>query len=184
MGRVSADAGDGGPAVAAQLNGPVGFSLDSGGNLYFADSANNKVRVISKDGTIHTVAGNGVPGSGGDGGAATGAQLNNPTAVLVTPQGELLIAETGGNRVRKVLTDGTIQTLAGNGQRSSRRPADQSHHRRQIGIRRLQPRPDVGELHFETGDWAFPENSRDAGQHFRIGLTGAINVDRAPVRIN
>lgn len=115
VGRATTDAGDGGPATAAQLSSPVGFARDAAGNLYFADSGNNKIRVIGKDGIIRTVAGTGVAGSGGDGAAATSAQLNNPAAVLPTAQGELYIAEYGGNRVRKVLAGGTIQTVAGNG---------------------------------------------------------------------
>ena len=115
VGRATTDAGDGGPATAAQLSSPLGFARDAAGNLYFADSGNNKIRVIGKDGIIRTVAGNGVAGSSGDGAAATSAQLNYPVAVIPTAQGEIYIADYGGNRVRKVLADGTIQTVAGNG---------------------------------------------------------------------
>jgi hypothetical protein len=115
VGRTTTDAGDGGLATAAQLSSPQGFARDTAGNLYFADSGNNKIRAIGKDGVIRTVAGTGVAGSSGDGAAATSAQLNDPVAVVPTAQGEIYIAEFGGNRVRKVLADGTIQTVAGNG---------------------------------------------------------------------
>ena len=115
MGRATTDAGDRGPATAAQLSSPTGFVQDAAGNIYFADSGNNKIRVIGKDGVIRTVAGTGAAGSSGDGAAATSAQLNDPVAVVATAQGEIYIAEYGGNRVRKVLADGTIQSVAGNG---------------------------------------------------------------------
>src|SRR5205085_12467064 len=116
VGRSITDAGDGGPAAAAQLSAPMGFARDLAGNLYFADSGNNKVRVVRKDGTIQDVAGTGVAGSSGDGAAATNAQLNHPVAVIATAQGEIYFAEPGGNRIRKVLTSGIIQTVAGIGQ--------------------------------------------------------------------
>jgi uncharacterized protein (TIGR03437 family) len=115
VGRPTTGLGDGGQATAAQLNAPTDFYQDAAGNLYFADSGNNKVRVIRKDGTIETVAGTGVAGSAGDGGMATAAQLNSPSAVIGNAQGELYIAEYTGNRVREILTDGAIQTVAGMG---------------------------------------------------------------------
>jgi hypothetical protein len=82
IGRSITDAGDGGPAAAAQLYAPQGLAQDAAGNLYVADSGNHKIRVIRKDGTIQTVAGTGVAGSSGDGGPAMSAQLNNPVAVI------------------------------------------------------------------------------------------------------
>src|ERR1017187_6999876 len=110
VGRATTDAGDGGPATAAQLSSPLGFARDAAGNLYFADSGNNKIRVIGKDGIIRTVAGNGVAGSSGDGASATSAQLNYPSAVVPTAQGELYIAEYGGDRGREVLAGGAIRS--------------------------------------------------------------------------
>ena len=115
VGRATTGAGDGGQATAAQLYAPDGFYEDAAGDLYFADFGNNKVRVVRTDGTIQTVAGTGVPGSAGDGGPAATGQLNGPVAVIGNAQGELYIAESYGNRVRKVLADGTIQTVAGKG---------------------------------------------------------------------
>jgi sugar lactone lactonase YvrE len=95
--------GDGGPATAAQLNHPAHLAFDSGGNLYFADSGNNRIRKIAAgSGTITTVAGNGAPGFAGDGGAATSAQLNQPQGVDVDSAGDILIADTLNQRIRRV----------------------------------------------------------------------------------
>ncbi|HEV3201673.1 MAG TPA: SMP-30/gluconolactonase/LRE family protein, partial [Bryobacteraceae bacterium] len=107
--------GDGGPAAKAQIDTPAGMAMDSAGNLYFADPAANRVRKISTDGTITTVAGTGVAGFGGENGPATAAFLNGPMGVAVSPDGHLFIADTGNNRIREVLSDGTIGTFAGNG---------------------------------------------------------------------
>ncbi len=107
--------GDGGPATAAQLNFPIGLAVDSLGNLYIADQANNRIRKVTAFGVITTVAGNGTAGFSGDGGLATSAQLNSPAGVAVTPSGNLYIADRGNNRIRKVTTFGVITTVAGNG---------------------------------------------------------------------
>ncbi len=108
--------GDGGPALNAQFNVPLGLSLDTAKNLYVADSVNNRIRKVSAlDGSISTVAGNGTAGFAGDGASATSAELNNPTAVVVDAAGNVYVADTGNNRVRKVSASGTITTVAGNG---------------------------------------------------------------------
>ncbi|HEV3200414.1 MAG TPA: hypothetical protein VGZ73_21060 [Bryobacteraceae bacterium] len=107
--------GDGGAGPSAQLNSPMGLAVDSSGNLYIADSQNAKIRKVSTSGAISTVAGNGTPGYGGDGAAATGAQLNTPIGVAVDAAGNLFIADFSNNRIRKVSTTGTITTVAGNG---------------------------------------------------------------------
>ena len=116
VGSATTDAGDGGPSLEAQFFGPSGLAKDSGGNLYIADSGNNKIRVVGSNGIVETFAGTGVPGDSGDNGPATAAQLNDPVAVAIGPQGEVYIVEAGGNRVRKVASDGDIVTVAGNGQ--------------------------------------------------------------------
>jgi trimeric autotransporter adhesin len=103
--------GDGGAATAAQLNGPLGVAVDAAGNIYIADTMNNVVRKVS-GGTITTFAGNGSVGSGGDGSAATSAQLNGPQGLALDSAGNLYIADTLNNRVRKV-SNGTISTVAG-----------------------------------------------------------------------
>ncbi len=107
--------GDNGSAARAQVNTPAGMALDAAGNLYFADSANNRVRKISPDGSIVTVAGIGTPGFAGDFGPAPSAALNQPMGVAVDPDGNLYIADTGNNRVRFINANGMIYTVAGNG---------------------------------------------------------------------
>ena len=107
--------GDGGPATAAELNYPYGVAVDTAGNLYIADSGNNRVRKVTTDGVINTVAGNGTKGYSGDGGFATEAQLRGPNGVAIDTAGNLYIADEGSNRIRKVTTDGVINTVAGNG---------------------------------------------------------------------
>ena len=105
--------GDGGPAASAQLNYPNGAAVDSAGNLYIADTNNNRIRKVS-GGIITTVAGNGSPGFSGDGGPAIRASLNQPSGVAVDSAGNLYIADELNSRVRKV-SGGTITTVAGNG---------------------------------------------------------------------
>jgi sugar lactone lactonase YvrE len=102
--------GDNGPATSAALN-PAGIAVDAAGNLYIADS--NRIRKISH-GAITTVAGNGTYGFSGDNGPATSAQLFNPQGVAVDAAGNLYIADTFNNRIRKV-SGGVITTVAGNG---------------------------------------------------------------------
>jgi uncharacterized protein (TIGR03437 family) len=105
--------GDGGPATSAELYGPRGVAVDATGNLFIADK--NRVRKVSASGIITTVAGNGTPGFSGDGGPATSASLNTPNAVVVDAAGNLFIADTANNRIRKVSTSGSITTVAGAG---------------------------------------------------------------------
>jgi len=107
--------GDGGAATAAQLGTYLHVATDATGNLYIADSEDHRVRKVATNGTISTFAGNGTQGFGGDGGAATSAQLNSPVGIAFDGAGNLYIAEQLGQRVRKVATDGTISTFAGNG---------------------------------------------------------------------
>lgn len=112
-------AGDGGPAVEAQLLGPNALALDASGNLYIAETPGHRVRKIEAMGRISTVAGTGVAGSEGDGGPAVEAQLNWPAALAVDAAGNLLIGESRGHRVRKVSLEGTISTIAGTGSKGS-----------------------------------------------------------------
>jgi len=106
-------AGDGGPAVNAELACPHGVAVDASGNLFIADTYNHRVRKIGPDGTISTVAGNGTPGFSGDGGPALKAQLSAPTSLAMDASGNLYVADTGNNRIRRISRDGTISTVAG-----------------------------------------------------------------------
>ena len=106
--------GDGGVATAASLNFPLGVATDIYGNLYIADSGNNRVRRVSPGGMIVTVAGSSMANFAGDGAAATAALLNIPSDVAVDSLGDLFIADSGNNRVRKVDgPTGIIGTIAG-----------------------------------------------------------------------
>ncbi|MGA2434989.1 MAG: BACON domain-containing carbohydrate-binding protein [Bryobacteraceae bacterium] len=105
--------GDGGPATEAQLLQPNGLAVDAAGNLYIADYGNNRVRKVS-NGIITTVAGNGFQGPAGDGGPATQASLGYPMRVAVDGAGNLYIADTTNNCVRKV-SNGIITTVVGYG---------------------------------------------------------------------
>ncbi|WCB93251.1 tail fiber protein [Baekduia alba] len=108
--------GDGSFAAAAQLNGPRGIARLADGSVLVADTGNNRVRKIAVDGTITTVAGSGVAGSAGDTGPALLAQVNAPRDVAVAPDGvTYYIADTAGNRIRRVDASGTITTFAGTG---------------------------------------------------------------------
>lgn len=108
-------AGDGGPALEALLSFPAGLAVDAEGNVYVADAGNACVRMIRSDGSITTIAGTGRPGFSGDGGPAVEAQLNFPSGLAVDADGNLYIADTDNQRVRKVTRDGVISTIAGSG---------------------------------------------------------------------
>ncbi len=107
--------GDGGPAVSAEISEVYQLAVDSAGNLYFADSQNNRIRKVDTAGVISTVAGNGAGGFGGDGGPATAAQLGYPHGVTVDSAGNIYIADSNNQRIRKVDASGNINTLAGSG---------------------------------------------------------------------
>ena len=108
--------GDGGPAVDARLFYPQGVAVDGAGNLFIADSLNERIRKVDSAGVISTVAGTGVFGFGGDGGPAVDARLFSPQGVAVDGAGNLFIADSGNHRIRKVDAAGTITTIAGSGE--------------------------------------------------------------------
>jgi hypothetical protein len=110
-------AGDGGLATAAELDSPMGLAVDATGDLFVADSHNQRVReVAAGSGVITTVAGTGSAGFAGDGGPAKAAVLDLPTALACDAAGNLFVADTGNHRVRKIAAgSGVITTVVGNG---------------------------------------------------------------------
>ena len=112
--------GDGGPAGLAQLNTPTNIAFDAAGNLYIADTVNDRIRKVDKNGIITTVAGNGTVGFSGDGGPATAAELDLANFVWAgmafDTQGNLYLSDTFNARIRKIDPQGIITTIAGTGQ--------------------------------------------------------------------
>jgi sugar lactone lactonase YvrE len=119
--------GDGGPAASANLADPEGVAVDASGNLYIADTGNNRIRKVTGS-IITTVAGNGIAGFSGDAGPAAGASLDTPVAVAVEASGNLFITDANNQRIRVVnmqttaitvagvtIQPGSINTVAGNG---------------------------------------------------------------------
>jgi len=107
--------GDGAAATTAQLNGPWGLAMDPSGNLYVSDYNNYVIRKITPTGTISTFAGSNVPGSAGDGGAATAAQIYRAVGICLDDTGNLYIADSWNHKIRKVSTTGIMSTIAGTG---------------------------------------------------------------------
>jgi len=107
--------GDGGAGYNAALNRPAGVAVDADGNIYFSDTYNSRIRKVDVFDNITTVAGNGSYGYSGDGGRATNANLYYPGGLVLDGSGNLFIADTSNNRIRKVDTNGVITTVAGGG---------------------------------------------------------------------
>lgn len=106
--------GDGGPATSAQLSAPQSLTIDNVGNLYIADTYNHRIRKVDLSGIISTVAGNGTPGYGGDGGLATFAKIS-PVSVAVDALGNIYASDYWNARIRKIDASGIITTFAGTG---------------------------------------------------------------------
>ncbi len=124
----TASCGDGAVATSGQLNTPQGVFLDASGNLFIADTEDNRIRavnmgttavtiagVVIQPGDIATVAGTGTAGYLGDAGPATSAEISNPYGVFVDSAENIFIADTGNDVIREVSSSGTISTVAGNG---------------------------------------------------------------------
>ena len=108
--------GEGVKALESTFAFPCDVRLDSKGNIFVADLENNRIRKITRDGLVTTVAGTGVPGYSGDGGPAIKAELNAPWGILIDKEDNLLIADSNNDVIRKVGSDGIIHTIAGNGE--------------------------------------------------------------------
>jgi uncharacterized protein (TIGR03437 family) len=106
---------DGSPATTAPLREPISVALDAQGNLYICDTLDNRIREVDTKGIISTYAGTGVSGYSGDLGQAAAAQLNLPDGIAFDASGNLYIADEGNAVIRRVAPDGTIDTIAGNG---------------------------------------------------------------------
>jgi len=107
--------GDGGPATNATLDRPTFVVVDPAGNLYFADSSNQRIRRVDINGTITTIAGNGMAGFSGDGGLAGNASLMFPLGLAMDRTGNLYVADANNHRIRRIDLSGIITTVAGNG---------------------------------------------------------------------
>jgi uncharacterized protein (TIGR03437 family) len=103
--------GDGGAASVARLHLPSGIALDKAGNKYIADTANHRIRQIAPSGVVNTIAGTGTAGAAGDNGPATAADLNSPLSVAIDLTGNIYIADTGNNEIRKITQAGIISTV-------------------------------------------------------------------------
>jgi RHS repeat-associated protein len=112
---IKGSAGDGGPATQAQLANPFGLAIGPDGSLYIAEFDGHRVRRVSPNGIITTVAGTGQYGFGGDGGPATQAQLRSPANLAAGPDGSIYIVDHFNYRIRRIDPDGIITTIAGNG---------------------------------------------------------------------
>ena len=190
--------GDGGPADKALLASPHGLATDRQGNVYIADSFNHRIRKVDTSSRIETVAGAGEPGYGGDGGPAVSATLRRPSGIALGAGGELLVADTGNNRIRRIDVASTITTIAGSGQMGfggAGGPAKEAALTwprsiaadavgnvyvadiRQFRIRRIDPR---GTIRTVAGT-GIPGHSGDGGLATvaRIGWIGGLALDAA-----
>jgi uncharacterized protein (TIGR03437 family) len=106
---------DGSQATVAPLRTPVAVAVDTSGNLYIDDETDNRIRKVNTSGIISTYAGTGIPGFGGDRAPAAGAELNLPAGIALDSAGNMYIADQGNAVIRRIAVDGTINTIAGNG---------------------------------------------------------------------
>jgi gliding motility-associated-like protein len=107
--------GDGGPAIASQLGGPYAVVFDNTGNMYIPDLGNSRIRKVSTNGIITSIAGNGTMGYSGDGGQAANAQLYYPWSIAIDNANNIYIGDAGNYVIRKIDPAGIISTFAGNG---------------------------------------------------------------------
>ncbi len=110
---LSGSTGDGGPVTRASVTGVTGITADATGIIYFVERTAHKVRRVTKDGIVQTFAGSGVAGDSGNGGPATAAQLNSPSAVVADARGSIFIMDAYNSAIKRVAPDGTISLYAG-----------------------------------------------------------------------
>ena len=172
--------GDGGPAAEASMLDARGLAFDRQGNLYFSDYEANRIRKIDLGGTITTVAGGIAPGFAVDGGPAVDALLDGPEDIAVDVLGNLYVADSGNDRVRRINTDGTIETVVGGGPTSATEdgiPATEAYVPRPSGV----SFDDAGNLYVTQGDYL--------GKIRKINLSGQISslssadFSRAPAHL-
>ncbi|MEE4112508.1 MAG: hypothetical protein V2I40_06805, partial [Desulfobacteraceae bacterium] len=114
---VAGFSGDGGPAIDAQFRAPACIVVGPDGSLYVSDYGNHRIRRITPDGIVRTIAGTGTAGFSGDGGPAIEAQLNGPGGIDASPDGSLVFADENNKRIRRISPEGIITTVSGGGSR-------------------------------------------------------------------
>jgi hypothetical protein len=170
--------GDGGPAVAARLaldtRGFLGLSRTADGAVVLADVRNGRLRRVRPDGVIETIAGIGPPPGpptgcafAGDGGPATQARLCQPSDVLATADGGLLVADTFNGRIRRIALDGTITTISGDGAQRDSVPGDDGRPATDVSL--MLP---TGLAQLKSGDLLFS----DYGRILRVGADGRVHT--------
>lgn len=137
-GQVTTVAGTGaagfadGAAREAIFDAPIGVAVDEDGNVYVADTYNDRIRKISKDGQVTTIAGTGVPGY--KDGTVSEAQFDTPCGIAVDKQGNIFVADTGNDAVRKITVQGEVMTVAGSVTRSGDESVAAQHLDRPLGL--------------------------------------------------
>src|SRR5437868_8584948 len=166
-------AGDGGPAVAAEIAYPQGVAVDASGTLFIADTNNQRIRKVTPDGLIGTVAGNGIHGFSGDGGPASAAAIAAPYSVAVGGGNSLFIADTFNNRIREVVSPVlpfTVPDLGAMKLTSLRNPESLSKGFGRIEAASGNPAPaGLAILSYRTGNNLVSETSVSAAVPSRSG---------------
>lgn len=193
--------GDNGPALSAEMFNPIGIALDSSGNIYVGD-AFIRVRAVNMQATtqtilgvsipsgfINTVAGNGTTGFSGDGAAAISAQIITQTRIAVDAAGNLFISDQENFRIRRVTTDGVINTVAGNGTTGNTGDGSAATSAQIVAIKSpvifASPLAPVTAVIAENQVDAFPSaNLAGTFVRFRLrGITGVPQVNGNPVTV-